>query len=249
MKVIHITDSRKRDTRVNMAHKKRVSDHFYVDSEGHPVSAHRLIRSTLDTDLHTLTREQNLEGLSQQLIDADPEIDMEVFGKRSGTTARIFLTLKNEPASGVVEKERKFSVEGELQEEKLVQLIDANINTDTPLLWSGKLLSKNDCIKKFVFVNAFQLRHTDGLTFDFLFSMAKELEDSRSMLFLGAGKKSNEPLVLSRNGKPFRGFIEGITQGKAYKLILHFSNMELKPLPEPEPEPKPKPQEKKNAPC
>jgi hypothetical protein len=73
-----------------------------------------------------------------------------------------------------------------------------------------------------------QLHHINGLTYDFLFGMAKELEAKNALMLLGAGPKSNQPLILRRGSTPYRGFLEGRTQGDKYCLILHFSNLELK---------------------
>jgi hypothetical protein len=47
-------------------------------------------------------------------------------------------------------------------------------------------------------------------------------------MLLGAGPKGAQPLVLTRGGQQYRGFLEGRTQGSKYCLILHLSNMELK---------------------
>ena len=58
--------------------------------------------------------------------------------------------------------------------------------------------------------------------------MAKELEEKDSLMVVGAGAKSNQPLILRRGSTPYRGFLEGRTDGEKYCLILHFSNMELK---------------------
>jgi hypothetical protein len=90
------------------------------------------------------------------------------------------------------------------------------------------LISKRDAVRKFVFVQKMQLAHVNGLTYDFLYGMAKELEAKNSLLLLGAGPKSNQPLILRRNGMPYRGFLEGRTRGDAYRLVLHLSNLELK---------------------
>ena len=73
-----------------------------------------------------------------------------------------------------------------------------------------------------------QLSHINGLTYDFLFSMAKELHDKDALLLLGAGPKSNQPLVLRRGTTPYRGFLEGRIEGDKYCLLLHLSNLELK---------------------
>ena len=62
--------------------------------------------------------------------------------------------------------------------------------------------------------------------------MAQELEKADSLMLLGGGPKSNQPLILRRGGSPYRGFLEGRTDGEKYCLILHLSNLELR-APEP----------------
>ena len=52
------------------------------------------------------------------------------------------------------------------------------------------------------------------------------------LMLVGAGPKGNQPLVLTRGGQQYRGFLEGRTQGDKYCLILHLSNMELKAAPQ-----------------
>ena len=73
-----------------------------------------------------------------------------------------------------------------------------------------------------------QLVHVNGLTYDFLYEIAKELEAKQSLLLLGAGPKSNQPLILRRGAAAYRGFLEGRTRGSEYLLLLHLSNIELK---------------------
>jgi hypothetical protein len=58
-------------------------------------------------------------------------------------------------------------------------------------------------------------------------------------MFMGAGAKCNQPLVLRRGSSPYRGFLEGRTCGDKYLLVLHLSNLELKAVeaaPKEEPE-------------
>ena len=50
-------------------------------------------------------------------------------------------------------------------------------------------------------------------------------------MLVGAGPKSNQPLIFQRNGSAYRGFLEGRTQGDKYCLLLHLSNLELKGVP------------------
>jgi hypothetical protein len=231
MKVINIADEKQRNSRVALDNKKRAQYTRRVDQTLQPVDGVRIVKGSLETDLTSLTREITVEELSQKLIDADPEIDLELFGKRIDGTVRIYLNSDNQPAGAVHLKERVFSAAGEMTEERDLREIEANINGESPLKWTGRLLPKLECVKKFAFTNAYQIKHVDGLTFDFLYNMAKDLEEKQSLLFLGAGKKSNEPLILSRNGKQFRAFLEGRTKGHAYQLIMHLTNLELKPVP------------------
>ena len=58
--------------------------------------------------------------------------------------------------------------------------------------------------------------------------MAKTLEDSGKLMQIGAGPKGQQPLIFQTNGTPFRGFLEGRTEGETYKLVLHLSNLEIK---------------------
>lgn len=236
MKVINIADERQRNARVSMEHKRAPQRHHYVDRKNTDVYSIRIVKNTIQTDLKALTQTCSREELSQQLIDGDPELDLELFGKRVHETSRIYLNENNQPASAVQTKELFFTPEGEFKEQREQLDVEPNINTDAALSWSGKLIPKSECYKKFVFVNAFQIRHIDGLTYDFLYSMAKNLEDKNSLMLLGAGAKSNQPLILSRNGKPYRSFLEGRIDGTKYMLIMHLSEMELKALPKSEDE-------------
>jgi len=83
-------------------------------------------------------------------------------------------------------------------------------------------------VRRFAFRRTIQVQHVDGLTFDFLFAMAKELDEADEMVLVGAGPAGKKPLVFQTNGSAYRGFLEGRIKGASYKLLLHLSNMELK---------------------
>ena len=122
--------------------------------------------------------------------------------------------------------------DGSIRERRPRQMLDPNIASDLPLRWSGIFIKKRAACQRFVFTHKLQVQHINGLTYDFLYAMAKELEDRDSLMVLGGGAKANQPLILRRGGSPYRGFLEGRTDGKRYRLVLHFSNLELK-VPEP----------------
>jgi hypothetical protein len=95
-------------------------------------------------------------------------------------------------------------------------------------LWSSKLLPRREALHKFVFSGKRQIVHVNGLTYDFLYEIAHELEARDAVLLVGAGPKANQPLILRRGALPYRGFLEGHTRGAEYLLVLHLSNLELK---------------------
>ena len=230
--VIHLSDSKKRNSRVNMESGNQLNVSNRVTSGKANVERYRAVKNSLKTSLSSLTKETSLEDLSQTLIDGDPELDLELYGKRIYKTTRVYLNTENEPAFGVQLKEFIYQKDGDLKEERKLDVVESNINLESPIKWTGRHLPKKDFYKKFAFVNSFQITHIDGLTFDFLFEMAKELEEKDSFLFLAGGEKSNEPLIFSRNGLSYRGFLEGRTKEDSFMLILHLSNLELKAVKE-----------------
>jgi len=73
-----------------------------------------------------------------------------------------------------------------------------------------------------------ELVHVNGLTFDFLYAMAKELDKRQAFMLIRGGEKGDKPIVMNRGGKAYNAFLEGRVKGDAYCLILHLSNLELK---------------------
>ena len=78
--------------------------------------------------------------------------------------------------------------------------------------------------------DSYQVQHVNGLTYDFLFDMAKKLADADAMMLVGGGQKGIEPLVMANGGTPYRAFLEGRVDGDKYALILRLTNMELKSI-------------------
>lgn len=230
MKIINISDSRNRNTRVVLESRKVAVKNNYVTENSGDVFNVRAVKGTLKTDIKNLTKEASLEELSQLLVDGNPEIDLELFGKYIRDTNQLYLNENNDPAAGVILKEEVHLPDGSIKETRDFTPQESNVNTEIPLKWSGKLMPKDKFYNKFAFAAAYQITHVDGLTYDFLFNMAKELEEKNSFLFLAAGEKSNKPLILQRDGTQYRGFLEGRTQGEKYMLVLHMTNLELKAL-------------------
>ena len=170
------------------------------------------------------------EEYGQALVDGDPEVDMEQVGRFVGTTDTVYLSSEGDIlhcSPSLVEV--LIDPDGQEKERREPKDEPANVvDENSPVRWTGKKLKKEDAVRRFSFKRSVQLQHVDGLTYDYLFGMAKELSEEGVMVLLGAGEKGNKPLVFQSNGTPYRGFLEGRVDGEKYMLLLHLSNLELK---------------------
>jgi hypothetical protein len=153
---------------------------------------------------------------------------MEHVGRIIKKARRLYVTADNEIAYRVNFVEVVYNPDGSEKEKRDVVKKQSNIRTEDPVQWTGKLFPKEETLRKFVFAKSYQLHHTSGLSYDFLYDMAKQLHESKSFMRLGAGKKGNEQLCLTEGGEKYFGFLEGRVDGDKYCLILRLTNMELK---------------------
>ena len=229
MPEINLSNSAKRDAVVGLESIAIPVRVRWIDGKGRSVKSVRLMKSTSEFQIDQLTESVGgIENVSQALIDGDPEVDMEMAGSFVSGTSRVYVDQEGQVAHRVEEIEVVRDPEGKEVERRPRRILLQNVCEDSPLVWSGKTIPKDEAIRKFVFAGKMQLSHINGLTYDFLFSMAKELHDKDALLLLGAGPKSNQPLVLRRGTTPYRGFLEGRIEGDKYCLLLHLSNLELK---------------------
>lgn len=163
------------------------------------------------------------------LIKGDPEIDLERVGEYLSGTQMMLTTSKGEPMYASPRlMEIVYDAKGVEIERKDPQDTAATVTDEIPLSWTGRKMPKGDVVRQFMFRRSLEIKHVDGVTFDFLYNMAKELHESESMMLMGAGATGKEAIVLQLNGSAYRGFLEGRIEGETFKLLLHLSNMELK---------------------
>lgn len=230
MAEINLSNSAGRDAVVNMQSVVSRKVVRWVGDDGRQASNVRLIKSTIDCDIDALSEQADgdLEKVSDLLLNGDPEIDMEIVGGFLRDTSRVYL----KPDRSIVHKILQWDIvrnpDGSERERRPREVPPPNVAAESAIKWSGVMIKKEDAVRKFVFASKMQLHHVNGLTYDFLNGMAKELEEKNSLMLLGAGPKSNQPLILRRGSMPYRGFLEGRTDGDRYCLVLHLSNMELK---------------------
>lgn len=195
---------------------------------GKPVEFRRYISVASGLTFEMLTDSIG-DDLAQALIEGDAEIDMEHVGMRIAQTSTMLLTSQGQPmyASPHI-VEITYDASGAETSRKEPTDTLATVTDEIPLSWTGRRMSKSDVVRQFVFRRSLQLHHVDGVTFDFLYAMAKDLHESDEMILMGAGANGKEPIILQLNGSAYRGFLEGRVDGDAFALLLHLSNMELK---------------------
>lgn len=226
---INIGNAQGRDAVVALSSVRSTLQVRWLDERGRQVTPRRLVRATIDREYEALlARFGTPEAVGAALLDGDPEIDTEFYGSALAQPRRVYVNDANEIVHHVSLTEVVLAPDGAEKERRPLALPEQNVATELPLKWTGKLFPKREVYAKFVFAGLLQLSHVNGLTYDFLYAMAKELAEKDSLLLLGGGPKGALPLVLRRGATPYRGFLEGRIDGDRYALLLHLSNMELK---------------------
>ena len=228
LKEIHIANEKKRDANVKFVSLIKESDPKFA-YKGKSIKNSRLLINSDETSEKNLIKKYK-NKLAQKILEEDVDLNIDYAGKFIGDIDRILFNSKNEILYTPPKiKEVVFNKEGKEIKKQNPKEIVPNVRDDTPpLKWTGKFFKREDILKKFVITKSIQLRHIDGLTFQFLYDMAKTLDNKKSLMFIGGGKSGKDPLIFQTNGNPYRGFLDGRINKKQYQLILRLSNMELK---------------------
>ena len=234
IRYIKIQDINKRDAEITFRSVKTGNLIYLALENGDKPINKRVIKSTQENSITSLLKtneptEDDLNNFSESIISQDLEIDFELFGKFIGKTDRIFTDINLNPVYNVSISEQILNPKGELIEEKGYLPNKSNINGDNIVRWTGKYIPKKKLYNKIVLSSKYQLKHINGLTFDFLYNISKDLHDKQSFMMIGGGKV-NEPITINDGGKPYRAFLEGKILKDSYCLIMHLSNQEYKAI-------------------
>lgn len=230
MRRINLSNESKRDAEVAFGTTFHRETPVYKTADGKRSLSQRCVKATIPTSDNKLATEYG-EGLAEALIQSDPEVDLDLFGRIVEGVKRVYLTSGGEVAYGVSLNEHVFLPDGTEKEVRPNSTTEANIASEgMPIRWTGKLIPREKAIRMFVFKKSYQVQHVNGLTFDFLFDMAKKLSEADAMMLVGGGPKGIAPLVMGNGGTPYRAFLEGRVEGERYALILRLTNLELKPI-------------------
>ena len=225
---LHVANSAGRNA-IIVASSSAIDTKVIIGKEGKSAEFRRYVAGGKDSLHEDLVAKLGKDDYSAELIAGDPEIDLESVGRTIDLTQSLLLDSKGIPLKGSPKPvEITLDATGKEVSRRDPVEVAATVNDALPVRWVGKRIPKSDLVRKFAVKRTMQLRHVDGVTYDFLFGMAEELEKDKVVVLLGAGEDGKQPLILQLNGTPYRGFLEGRTKGKDYILLLHLSNMELK---------------------
>jgi hypothetical protein len=227
---LHIADSKNRDAEIIFSSKTRKPLIKMVTASGVDVHTLRVLKGTARNAYEGLLKtHKDPEAIAQAMLREDPEIDLQMTGRFIKGSTRVFIDQDLKPVTRITKKEIVHAPDGSIKEERIPKVLLANIATELPLKL-GKLFPKKDMYNKLVFAKKYQLHHINGLTFDFLYDMAKELHEKDSLMIIGGGVKGNEPLVFQDGGKTYRAYLEGRVKEQSYLLLMHLTNLELKAI-------------------
>tara|TARA_B100000427_G_scaffold323318_1_gene326559 strand:- start:451 stop:1158 length:708 start_codon:yes stop_codon:yes gene_type:complete len=232
IRYIKIQDEDKRDAELTFRSITEQNKIYLALENGDKPVTKKVIKSSINYTLDNLIgkkepSQEDYNNFSEKLINEDFEIDFELFGMCLRKTDRIYTDNEFNPIFNVNIIEKVYDSKGILVEEKSPTYLSSNISGENILKWTGKYIPKSKIYNKVVFSSKYQIKHINGLTFDFLYDISKKLHEKKSFMILGGGK-GNDPLIFNDGGKPYRGFLEGKIDGKSYCLILHLSNQEYK---------------------
>ena len=227
---VNLTDSRSRDAVVKAETTGVDEEVRYVDDENQPSYTRKILKATVEQDFETLVKNHqgDADALGKALVDGDPEVDMEICGHYLWGVSKVYVDSSDGIVYRIEQQEIVRTPDGSVREKRPRNRPEANVDSEIPLTWTGRKIDKDDAVRRFVFASKLQIVHINGLTYDFLYGMAKELAEANSLMMVGGGSKGRDPLVFRRGSVPYRGFLEGRIDGDKYLLLLHLSNLELK---------------------
>ena len=227
---IWLADHRCRNAVVALVSRQRNGELRYADAHGSPVRFCRVVKSTEATAWERLrVQHGDPELIAQALLTGDPEVDVETVGREVGRCDRVFIDGQGTPLYSARPVEVLYDDDGRETTRRDPVEVPTNLVPDTPPVWSGKLLPRDEAVRHYAFTRAWQVRHTNALEYDFLRGFAAYLEQQNSLALVGSGPRGTGPLITERNATPMKGFLEGRTRGDRYLLVLHLAAFELRP--------------------
>jgi len=173
---------------------------------------------------------QDPDALVKQLINGDPDIDVEIAGKFIGRKKRIFVDREFRPVYNYETIDALNKSDGTTLERAHVTR-SANIFVETPLVLTERFKDPKSLALQFIFSKHYYIRHYNGVTFEFLYNLAEQLQELGKFQQLQAYDSEtgrSTPIIISTGGSIYaRAYLEGRVRNNEYCLILHLSDREF----------------------
>lgn len=167
----------------------------------------------------------------QKTKDSEVDIDIELTGRYIKRTKKITVNSDFVPVYNYMMYDILKLPDGS-KKERIHQHTQGNIKEEIPVRIGQELYDPKEIMMSYIFRRNLYINHNNGLTFKFLYDLAKKLAELGKFAQVDTfdpKSKKRTPLVLYDGGRKFpRVFLEGRVKGKSYCLILHLSDQELK---------------------
>ncbi|MHA1721037.1 MAG: hypothetical protein ACTSWX_02875 [Promethearchaeota archaeon] len=197
--------------------------------DGKKVSHVKILNFDSKLDIQNL---ENNENLTELLIDGDPEFDIENTGKIIQHVNKLVVNNELKPVYNYQEIDVLMQPNGEIKTRPHKQS-KRNILEKLPVITSDEYISPRNFIRKYLVKQSFFMGHTDGVSYKFLFELAKNLSDMQKLVRIYAidsETKKKIPIVIKNGGTLYpAAFIYGKIHGEKYCLRLLLVDRELNP--------------------
>lgn len=168
--------------------------------------------------------------LFKKLIDTNEELDLELGGRYVKFTNRIVVNKEFQPVYNYIRYDILQLPDGSKRERPHLYT-RGNTNQETPVKITDDLIDPKDLMLKYIFRKSYYITHNNGLTFKFLYDIARKLYNANKFARVEAydlDTQKRSPLILYDGGRKFpRSYLEGRIKKNSYALILHVSDQEL----------------------
>ena len=177
IRYIKIEDSKKRDAEITFKSINSGSSINLALETGEKPITKKVLKSSKDHSLESLIgkespSQEEYNKFSERLLEKDTEIDFELFGMFINKTDRIYTNKNNEPVFNIKVVQKINDPNGNLIKEQKPIYLQSNINEENIVKWTGKFIPKVKLYNKVILSSKYQIKHVNGLTFDFLFNIA-----------------------------------------------------------------------------
>jgi hypothetical protein len=216
------------DTFVDLAPTRRSVKRFHRAPDGQKATHVRALVFDAPMRFEHLSASGSL---GSALKDGDPDVNIETAGQKITLTERISVDKDLRPVYTYKEFDVLTKPDGERIERPHANPLP-NVEETLPVKITDKLFAPIDVATRFVMTRSYFLAHTDGVSYKFLFEIAKTLAEAGKFARVQAYDpvtKKPAPLVLRQGSRPYAAaFLEGRVKKDEYCLLLHLSAQELK---------------------